>query len=179
MQVNTQPRPDSMQGYSQQNMYNLSNFQPNSFQLQQAHYNQSFAYIASHTIVVDSSWYADSRASSHVTLDLGNFLHYSPYHGNEKLVIGSEEQLDICYIGSAVIQSHTKPITQLKLNKMLHVPHIAKNLLSVLRLTYNNNTIAKYVGNCCVINDKDSKRILLKGTLNDDLYQLFLSGGFF
>ncbi|KAL5815886.1 hypothetical protein ACOSQ3_024264 [Xanthoceras sorbifolium] len=60
---------------------------------------------------------------------------------------------------------------------MLHVPHIAKNLLSISRFVSDNNAIAEFVGHSCVIKDKVSKRMLPKGTLKDGLYELHLSGG--
>ncbi|KAL5748355.1 hypothetical protein ACOSP7_025385 [Xanthoceras sorbifolium] len=165
-----QPVPSSFnQGYFQQ-----GNFQSPSHQV---HYNQTSAYIASPEVVADQSWYADSGSSSHVTSDLGNFLTYSAYTGSERLAVDSGDQLQILHIGNTVIDSHSKPITQLKLTNMLHVPHIAKNLLSIYRFVNDNNAVAEFIGHCCVIKDKDSKRMLLQGTLKDGLYQLHLSGG--
>ncbi|KAL5736391.1 hypothetical protein ACOSQ2_031179 [Xanthoceras sorbifolium] len=154
--------------------FQQGSYQPHSHQV---HYNQTSAYIASPEVVADQSWYADSGASSHVTSDLGNFLTYSVYSGSEKLAVGSGAQLEILHIGNTVIHSHFQPTTLLKLNNMLHVPHIAKNMLSISRFVNDNNAIVEFVGHSCVIKDKVSKRILLKGTLKDGLYQLHLSGG--
>ncbi|KAK1577018.1 hypothetical protein Q3G72_018477 [Acer saccharum] len=149
---------------------NLSNSN-NNFQ---ANYNQTSAYIASPESVIDPVWYADSGASGHVTSDLGKLSTFSHYKGCEKLTVGSGDQLEIANIGHATVVSHTCPAKSLKLRNVLHVPHIAKNLLSISKFTQDNNAIVEFCGDCCLIKDKDSKRILLKGLLKDGLYQLEL-----
>lgn len=124
--------------------------------------------------MIDSAWYADSGASSHVTSDLGKLSTYSTYVGIEKLAVGSGEQLDITNNGNMSINSHTKSKCALHLKNVLHVPHIAKNLLSISRFTHDNNAVAEFCDGYCVIKDKVSKKTLLKGILRDGLYKLDL-----
>ncbi|KAL5824370.1 hypothetical protein ACOSQ3_020433 [Xanthoceras sorbifolium] len=142
----------------------------------QAHYNQTSAYIASPETVADPSWYAHSGASSHVTSDLGNFLNFKPYFGSEKLAVGNGDQLEIKHVGNMAVYSHTSPRVKLNLVQVLHVPQIAKNLLSISQFIADNNASAEFVDGCCLIKDKVTKKILLRGVLRDGLYQLCLSG---
>jgi hypothetical protein len=84
---------------------------------------------------VDHAWYLDSGASSHVTSDLGKFFTYSAYRGTEKLAVGNGDQLPIAHIGNDIVNSHKLPARTLILSNMLHVPNIAKNLLSISKFT--------------------------------------------
>ncbi|KAL5790688.1 hypothetical protein ACOSQ2_005576 [Xanthoceras sorbifolium] len=58
---------------------------------------------------------------------------------------------------------------------MLLVPKIKKNLLSISRVTKDNNLIVEFCDDICVFKDKSTMRILLKRTLKDGLYSLHLS----
>ncbi|KAL5834258.1 hypothetical protein ACOSQ4_013755 [Xanthoceras sorbifolium] len=147
MQVHSQiPQSHSVAKYNYfsspaQNSFNRGQFQPQH----QVNYNQTSAFIASPKVVTYHAWYADSGASSHVTADLGKFLTYFFYCGGEKLVVDSGDQLDISHIRIVVVCSHSMPIVKLKLDRVLHVPKIAKNLLSISRFTVDNNALAEFV----------------------------------
>ncbi|KAL5767110.1 hypothetical protein ACOSP7_013687 [Xanthoceras sorbifolium] len=125
MQVHSQiPPSHSVAKYNYfsspaQNSFNRGQFQPQH----QVNYNQTSAFIASPKV----------------------FLTYSSYCGGEKLVVDSGDQLDISHIRSVVVCSHSMPIVKLKLDRVLHVPKIAKNLLSISRFTVDNNALAEFV----------------------------------
>ncbi|KAL5758102.1 hypothetical protein ACOSP7_020713 [Xanthoceras sorbifolium] len=74
------------------------------------------------------------------------------------------------------VYSHTSPRVKLNLTQVLHVPQITKNLLSISRFIVDNNSLAEFVNGCCLIKDKVTKKILLRGVLRDGLYQLCLTG---
>ena len=57
---------------------------------------------------------------------------------------------------------------------MLHVPKITKNLLSIARLTRDNNAIVEFNSKFVFVKDKDSKMVLLRGMLKDGLYRVLL-----
>ncbi|KAL5766680.1 hypothetical protein ACOSP7_017297 [Xanthoceras sorbifolium] len=122
----------------------------------------------------DPAWYADSRATTHVTSDLGNLSHYSQYEGLHKLVVGSGQKLAIDNVGTSLVKSHTQPTQTLQMTNVLHVLQVTKNLLSISTFTRDNHAVAEFHDNCCVIKDKTSKKVLLQGTLKDALYQLKL-----
>ena len=60
----------------------------------------------------------------------------------------------------------------LVLNNKLHVPFIIKNLISVSKFTKDNDVIAEFYSDCCLVKDKNMRKVLLKGTLKEGLYQL-------
>ena len=90
------------------------------------------------------------------------------------LVVGNGEKLSIKSIGSATIHTNQQP---LKLKQVLHVPEITKNLLSVSRLTLDNQVYLEFHSGYCLLKDKVTGRTLLQGNLSEGLYQ-FHGGGF-
>lgn len=54
----------------------------------------------------------------------------------------------------------------------MHVPLISKNLISIFRLTTNNSAIVEFCDYLFVIKDKEMGKVLMEGTIKDDLYQI-------
>ncbi|KAL5756208.1 hypothetical protein ACOSQ2_020954 [Xanthoceras sorbifolium] len=71
----------------------------------QANLLQSTAYYATPETVRDQSWYADSRATNHVTSDLGNLSVQAEYRGNDRLVVCNGQQLNISHIDASITLS--------------------------------------------------------------------------
>ncbi|KAI9157431.1 hypothetical protein LWI28_022460 [Acer negundo] len=115
----------------------------------------------------------DSGATNHITYDLNNLSMKNRYRGNGKLIVCNGEQLSISDTGYTLVKAHTPPY-QLQLRNILHVPQIAKNLLSVSKLTYDNKAFAEFYANECVVKDLKTKRVLLRGALKDGLYRMNL-----
>ena len=65
--------------------------------------------------------------------------------------------------------SHQTASKTLLLNNVLHVPRIAKNRLSISKLTHDNSAIAEFFDDCCLVKDKVPKKVLLRGSLKDGL----------
>lgn len=80
----------------------------------------------------DINWYFDSRATHHLTNDLNNMNISEPFVGNSKLMIRNGDGLCITDMENSVLKMRDfgNSIT-LKLNNMLFVPQITKNLISV------------------------------------------------
>ncbi|KAL5736516.1 hypothetical protein ACOSQ2_031304 [Xanthoceras sorbifolium] len=116
------------------------------------------AYYASPESVNDQAWYVDSGATNHVTADLNNLSLKQEYRGNDKLVIGDGNHLHISNIGHSTIQTHTTPYHQLHLKNILHVPSITKNLLSISKLTKDNNAFAEFHDNGCMCKSPKSNK---------------------
>lgn len=55
---------------------------------------------------------------------------------------------------------------------MLYVPDITKNLLSISKLTHDNNIIIEFDVDCCFVKDKMTRKAHLRGKLTNGLYQL-------
>lgn len=63
------------------------------------------------------------------------------YGGIEKLVVNNGQSLVISNTGSSIIPTSQKHI---QLHDMLHFSHIKMNLLSIDKLTYDNNVIVDF-----------------------------------
>jgi GAG-pre-integrase domain len=85
--------------------------------------------------------------------------------------IGNGKPLSIAHKGSSVLKNGA---TTLKLNNVLHVPEIAKNLISVSQLTLDNKVSVEFSPHCCFIKDLETRQTLLIGTLHNGLYKLNL-----
>lgn len=112
-------------------------------------------------------WYTDTGATNHITNDLQNRSISSDYHGTDKVAVGNGQGLDIHHTGSAIIQT---PNSSFKLNRVLYVPDIASNLLSVNTVTKDNNFIFVFDSSGFSIQDNASGRILFWGTSENGLY---------
>jgi len=105
----------------------------------------------------DTNWYVDSGASEHVTGALEKMTMHDQYQGQDKIHTASGAGMKISNIGHAIL--HT-PDKDLHLNKVLHVPSIKKDLLSVHKLTRDNDIFVEFHPNFFLIKDRETKRIL-------------------
>lgn len=74
-----------------------------------------------------SPWLLDSGASHHVTANLNNLSLHAPYDGIEELVVGDGKGLRFTHFGSGSLSS-------LKLNNVLVVPFMSRNIISISQL---------------------------------------------
>ena len=77
-------------------------------------------------------WYLDSGATHHVTNDPQALMDPALYQGTEQRQIRNGSSLFMQSTGSSSIPSRSHP---LKLQNILHVLDIKKNVLSIYRLT--------------------------------------------
>jgi len=122
--------------------------------------------------VADPAWFVDSSATNHITSNLHNLSIHTPYTGDDKVVVGNGKALPISNIGCSNLYTHQQPVSVISLPNVLHVPSMKKNLLSVSQLTRDHNVIAEFHATSCLIKDKDSRKVLLQGSLKDGLYRL-------
>lgn len=126
----------------------------------------------------DQIWYMYSGATNHIINELSNLSISSDYTGTEGVIVGNGNRLHISFVGSSSIPlsnhlSSSKPL--LLLHNMLYVPDITKNLLSISQFTLHNYVLIEFHHDCCLVKDKATQMILLKGLLVNGLYQLDLS----
>ena len=74
--------------------------------------------VANPVTVVDDNWYLDSRASHHLTSELGSLSNTATYPG-EEVTIRDGKSISIKHIGSVVIPTNHQP---LRLCTILHTP---------------------------------------------------------
>lgn len=119
-----------------------------------------------------TSWYPDSGATNHLSSDLSNLNISSEYHGGNQLVLGNGSGVDISHVGESYIKSATHKTLLLK--NLLHVPAIIKNLLSVSQFAKDNDVFFEFHSTHCLVKDQVSKQVILKGSLDQGLYQFIL-----
>lgn len=129
--------------------------------------------MATPVIVQDSSWFMDSRAIDHVTLDSTQLTTTLIYQGIDQFQVGNGENIVIFHTGHLSLASfiHTKVI---HLKNVLCIIDITRNILSIFKITEDNNVLVEFSIFQCVIKDKLSSVILLHGKLKNDLYRLTL-----
>lgn len=78
------------------------------------------------------SWILNSGASHRVTNDFSNINNASVYRGSDGIIVGNGAQLSITHVGNSKFDTPT--VYELKLNKVLHAPRVASNLVSISTL---------------------------------------------
>ncbi|KAI5332874.1 hypothetical protein L3X38_023003 [Prunus dulcis] len=143
-----------------------ANVVPARFQAPSAHY----AHSASPP--TDNLWLADSGASNHVTSNMSNLGHSSPYTGSETLRVGDGNSLPISHTGSTIL--HTSN-AKFHLLNVLHVPQVAHNLLSVHKFVSDNHCSLIFDEIGVSIKDNATQRMLYQGPCDQGLYPIYCS----
>ena len=108
------------------------------------------AYVANLEDSSDERWYLDSGATHHITNNMAIMHVREEFKGLDQVTNRNGQGLIITHIGDAFFNykslhtacKHT-PIT---LKDILLVPSITKNLISISKLTTNNNISIEFVG---------------------------------
>lgn len=124
----------------------------------------NLSYHHSPSTVVDPNWYFDTRATDHIAPDLQKMNLAEDYHGNDKLQVGNGKNLVISHLGISSLHN-------LKLPSVLIVPKITKHLLSVSKLTKENNVYLQFWPTNCYVKSLQGK-ILLRGDVKHGLYRV-------
>lgn len=125
--------------------------------------------IGAPKVMFEPFYHFNSRASHHVIVDLVNMPLSQPYKGNDQLVVSNGKDIFISSIFST-FPTRDSSKKQLFLKKILHVPSINKNLLSVAQFSKGNYVYFEFHSHSCSVKDKETHKELLKGTLLDGLY---------
>uniref|UniRef100_A0A803Q8D0 Integrase catalytic domain-containing protein n=1 Tax=Cannabis sativa TaxID=3483 RepID=A0A803Q8D0_CANSA len=115
----------------------------------------------------DCQWFADIGTTHHVTSDNTQLAQSLPYNGTESLAVGNGKKLMISHTGSTFL-----PYSSLALKSVLHVPQITENLVSISKLTDDNNVFLEFHKYCCFVKDKQTGVVLLKGKRKHGIYTL-------
>jgi len=118
-----------------------------------------------------SEWYFDTGASSHMSSSLGNFPSSSLRPSSSSITVGNGARLPFKHQAHAIIPTATSP---LHLNDVLASPHLIKNLISVRRLTRDNNVSIEFDPSGFSIKALPSRAEMLQCESGGDLYPLRL-----
>ncbi|KAL2972065.1 hypothetical protein AAZX31_15G234000 [Glycine max] len=113
---------------------------------------------------MDPSWYFDTGAIGHVTPNLHKLNIIDDYTGDDKLQVGNGNNLSISHVGSSSFSDLTLP-------NVFLVPELTKSLLSVSKLTRDNNVFMEFWPSHCSVKDFQGQT-LLRGDVKNGLYRL-------
>ena len=116
-----------------------------------------------------SPWLLDSGASHHVTMDLDNLSLHAPYDGTEELIIGDGTGLKISHIGSL---SFSYLSSSIKLNNVLCVPALSRNIISISQLCIDNNVSVEFLPNSFIVKDLKTGESLFQGPVKSGIYEV-------
>ena len=135
---------------------------------QQEHTSNAQAYVAAPLSSVEQNWYPNSGASHHITSNLANLnLKAEEYGRSDQIRVGNGTGLSIKHIMTAQIST---PSFKFKLNNVLHVPRIIKNLLSMYQFTKATITYFEFHLYKFFVKDQVIGNTLLQGRSNHRLY---------
>ena len=78
--------------------------------------------------------------------------------------------LNIQHVGSTIFHTPMSKSKLLSLYKLLHVPLISKNLISVSQLSRDNNIYFEFYPDLSLVKDQVTKDILMEERLKNGLY---------
>lgn len=102
--------------------------------------------------------------TDHVSLDISKLNIADAYIGSDKLQVGNGKNLHISHVGSSSLPN-------LKLPNVLIVPALTKNLLSVSKLTDDNDVYIEFWPKSCSVKTFKCKTPL-QGDKKEGLYRL-------
>lgn len=123
----------------------------------------------------DQTWFADSGASNHITVDMNNLELSVPYLGGDEITVGNGSGLCITHTGFSTLKSSN---SKFLLKKFFRCPQFAANLLSIQKFCKNNNCWFALTANFffffLVVKDMLTGQILLQGPSKEGLYPIKL-----
>ncbi|XP_071700227.1 uncharacterized protein [Rutidosis leptorrhynchoides] len=148
--------------------------------LQHAHYSHA-GYTptdlnhALHTMTLnppDDTWYMDTGATSHMTANSGNLESYYPLRQRKNIIVGNGHGMPISGFGHSTLSNLSRP---LYLHNILHSPNLIKNLISVRRLSIDNNISMEFDPFGFTVKNFPQGTLVLKCDSTSDLYPLTTS----
>ena len=116
-----------------------------------------------------TTWISDTGATDHFTLDLNNIPDNKAYTDSQLISVGNGHQLPISHIGNAQLRTSS---SLFRLRKVLHVPNITSNLLSVQSFCRDNACSFHFNARHFQILDLLTGKPLYKGFSKDGLYHI-------
>ena len=151
--------------------------------------SDSFEYVSSEAYCVQSrtpvsssgddfSWIADSGATEHMSDKRQWFTNFHPVHDKVWSVsIADNHLLFVRGVGDIIVNATINGVVRpFKLQNVLYVPHLRRNLISVSRLTEKHVAIIHIRNECKMITNDGAGRLLMSGFKADGLWKLDIVG---
>ncbi|PKU60042.1 Retrovirus-related Pol polyprotein from transposon TNT 1-94 [Dendrobium catenatum] len=140
------------------------NYTPN-----QSSAKNNSALVANNDSTSIADWYIDSGASSHMTNNTENLEFYNTYNGNDTVTLEDGRSIPIAHTGSRILPT---PASKLILSKLLHIPSLSYNLLSISNLVKDNHISITFDKNGFVFKDRKTNQVILDGPCSKGLYKV-------
>jgi hypothetical protein len=114
-------------------------------------------------------WVSDTGATDHFTPDINQIPDCHEYQGNDCVTVGNGQSLPITHSRNSQLRTISHPFS---LRKILHVPTMSSNLLSVHRFCKDNNASFYFDAIKFHIRDLNSGNLLYKGLSERGLYPI-------
>ena len=114
-------------------------------------------------------WFLDSAASANMTFNENNLEEYKDYKEPSNVFLGDDRYIPAIGEGKLMMKTadeNTGKSSELVLNRVLHVPKLAKNLISVSSIAKENNAEVVFDREKCTVYTEDQKFVI--GTLSDN-----------
>ncbi|KAK9060337.1 hypothetical protein SSX86_021041 [Deinandra increscens subsp. villosa] len=145
---------------------------PHAYAASEASYTPTELDQAFNTVTLnpsDQNWYLDTGATSHMTNSPGNFQSYFDKGCFKNIIVGDGSSIPVVGTGN---QKLSYPLPPLQLNNVLHAPNLFKNLISVRRLTRDNNISIEFNPFGFIVKDLRTHTPILQCDSQGDLYPL-------
>ncbi len=116
-----------------------------------------------------TTWISDTGATNHFTPDLNTILDNHAYTDSQLVSVGNGQQLPISNIGNGQLRTSSYLF---HLRKVLHVPSMKSNLLSVHRFCRDNACSFHFDAHRFQINDLLTAKPFYTGFSKDGLYPI-------
>lgn len=111
-------------------------------------------YVASTSTVAYPNWYMDSGTSAHITNDSANLDHTTHGYGKEEVIVGIGEKLAVKKTGVASLPCNHQ---NMSLKDVLHAPQVIEKVISVSRVTSNNDILIDFDSCGCYFMGKSTR----------------------
>ncbi|PKU64810.1 Retrovirus-related Pol polyprotein from transposon TNT 1-94 [Dendrobium catenatum] len=130
---------------------------------------QSNTALLANSHSAHNEWFLDSGASSHMTKSLDNLSIATPYNGSDSITIGDGSSVSIANQGNGLLPT---PSRKINLSNILHSPFLNYNLLSISKLTKDNNLAIIFDPSGFRFKDLKTQQIILQGPCREGLYPI-------
>jgi hypothetical protein len=112
----------------------------------------------------------DTAATYHITGDLDRPHMREPYTGKDHVHTSNGSGMRISHTGQSSLSTHT--FTPLHLKNIFCVPEVTRNLLSVQKLTNDNNVFVEFHPRDLFVKDRDTRALIISGRSQGGLYPI-------
>ncbi|KAI0505062.1 hypothetical protein KFK09_016019 [Dendrobium nobile] len=129
------------------------------------------AMLTHNPSVSSQDWILDTGATSHLTSEASNLQQPVPYQGTDAISIANGSTIPIQSSGDGILPLPNSN-RKLHLRNLLYAPLLSHNLISIHKLTADNNCSILFHATGFTITDLQDRQILLHGRCRDGLYSI-------